>query len=60
MRRQGYYKGRRKRVKKRISEEQVIKLVESHRRKMPMLGGRKLYRMLKTGFRKDEDKARKR
>ena len=44
--RQGYYKSRKKKGKKKLQEEMVIKLVQSHRRKMPKVGGKKLYRML--------------
>jgi transposase InsO family protein len=50
--RQGYYKGRKKNQKKRLEEEVIIKLVLNHRRKMPMIGGKKLFRMLEPDFRR--------
>lgn len=48
--RQGYYKGRKKKQKKQLQEEMILKLVQHHRRSMPMIGGKKLYRMLKSDF----------
>ncbi len=45
---QGYYKGRRKKEYKKLQETIILQLVQSHRRKMPRLGGKKLYRMLTT------------
>jgi len=50
--RQGYYKGKQKKEKKKLREEMVIQLVQSHRRKMPKIGGKKLYRMLKSDLEK--------
>ncbi len=47
---QGYYKNKKKRHRKKIQEEIIIKLVLSYRKKMPMLGGKKLYRLLKPDF----------
>ncbi len=44
--RQGYYKSKRKKVIKKLKEEMVLQLVQTHRRKMPKLGGKKLYRMI--------------
>ena len=43
---QGYYKGRKKKERKELQEGIIIQLVHSHRREMPKLGGKKLYRML--------------
>lgn len=43
---QGYYKSKGKKGIKSMKEEMVIQLVQSHRRKMPKLGGKKLYRMI--------------
>lgn len=48
--RQGYYKERKKKQKKGLQEEIIIGLVHSQRRKMPMLGGKKLYRLLAPDF----------
>jgi len=45
--RQGYYKGRKKRQSKKLQTEIMIQLVHFHRTKMPMLGGKKLYRLMK-------------
>lgn len=44
--RQGYYKGRKKKQRKKLQQEIVLKLVQFHRRRMPMLGGKKLYKLL--------------
>lgn len=44
--REGYYKGKRRKEKKKLREEMIIQLVQSHRRKMPKIGGKKLYRMI--------------
>jgi transposase InsO family protein len=44
--REGYYKGKRTKEKKKLREEMIIQLVQSHRRKMPRIGGKKLYRMI--------------
>ena len=44
--RQGYYKSKGKKGKKKLKEEMVLQLVHSLRRKMPKLGGKKLYRMI--------------
>lgn len=50
--RQGYYKARKKKQEKGLQEEIIIGLVHSLRRKMPMLGGKKLYRKLASDFKK--------
>jgi transposase InsO family protein len=50
--RQGYYKSRKKTQKKRLQSEMIIKLVHETRRKMPKLGGKKLYKLLKEDFQK--------
>ena len=47
---QGYYKGRKKKEVKKLQEEIIIQLVQSHRRKQPKIGGKKLYRMLQSDF----------
>ena len=44
--RQGYYKSKQEKEIKKLKEEMVIQQVESIRRRMPMLGGKKLYKML--------------
>ena len=44
--RQGYYKSKKKKRIKKLKEEIIIQLVQSHRRKMPKIGGKKLYRMI--------------
>ncbi len=54
--RQGYYKGRKKKQRRKLEEEMIIQQVETIRRKMPMLGGRKLYKMLLPDLRKKEIK----
>lgn len=48
--RQGYYKGRKEKETKQLQEEMIIKLVHCQRRKMPMLGGKKLYLLLSPDF----------
>ncbi|HMQ69709.1 MAG TPA: IS3 family transposase [Ignavibacteria bacterium] len=48
--RQGFYKARKKKRKKGLQEEIIIGLVHSQRRKMPMLGGKKLYRLMTADF----------
>lgn len=45
--RQGYYKGRKKSQGKKLQTEIMLQLVHFHRAKMPMLGGKKLYRLMK-------------
>lgn len=50
--RQGYYKGKKKREERKLREEIVLQLVQSHRRKMPKLGGKKLYRLLASDFKR--------
>jgi len=50
--RQGYYKGRKKKGTKQLQEEMIICLVQSQRKKMPMLGGKKLHRLLSADFTK--------
>jgi len=49
--RQGYYKGRKKKGTNQLQEEMIICLVQSQRKKMPMLGGKKLYKLLSSDFR---------
>lgn len=44
--RQGYYKSKKKKGIKKLKEEMVLQLVQSHRRKMPRVGGKKLYRLI--------------
>lgn len=44
--RQGYYKSKQKKEIKKLNEEMVIQSVKNIRRKMPMLGGKKLYKLL--------------
>ncbi len=44
--RQGYYKSKKKKGIKKQKEDMVLQLVQSHRRKMPRLGGKKLYRLV--------------
>jgi len=50
--RQGYYKGRRAKEKASLNEEIIIDLVREQRKRMPRIGGVKLYRMLKADFSK--------
>ena len=45
--RQGYYKSKKNKQKRKYNEEIIIKLVQEIRRRMPRVGGKKLYRMLK-------------
>ncbi len=45
--RQGYYKSTKKGEKEKLKEIIVIELVQELRRKMPRIGSKKLYRMLK-------------
>ena len=45
--RQGYYKSLKKKQKRNYQEDIIIKMVQDHRRKMPMIGGKKLYRIIK-------------
>ena len=47
---QGYYKSRQKNQTKDLNEGIIIKLVQEIRRRMPMVGGKKLYRMLRPDF----------
>ena len=44
---QGFYKSRKKKQVKILKEEMVLKLASAQRRKLPRLGGRKLYKKLK-------------
>lgn len=50
--RQGYYKSLQKKHKKQLQAEMIIKLVQSQRRKMPFIGGKKLYWLLKSDLNK--------
>lgn len=50
--RQGYYKMRKNTGRNVLSEEMVIKLVHPHRLKMPMVGGKKLYRLISSDLKK--------
>jgi len=52
--RQGYYKGQKRKQRLRYQEELIIKLAQEQRRKMPMIGGKKLYRILKPEFQRIE------
>lgn len=61
MSRQGYYKGRKAKIKASLDEEIIIDLVKEKRKRMPMIGGVKLYKLLKsdltiTGIRIGRDK----
>lgn len=49
---QGYYKNRRQKQKHLLKEEVILKLVQEVRIKLPMLGGRKLYRKLSDEFKR--------
>lgn len=44
--REGYYKGKRKKQVKLLQEDMILKLVRYQRKKLPMLGGKKLYKKL--------------
>jgi len=44
--RQGYYKSKKKKGIEKLKEEMVLQLVQIHRRRMPKLGGKKLYRKI--------------
>ena len=44
--RQGYYKSKKKKGTKKLEEEMIILLVQSQRKKMPLIGGKKLYKLL--------------
>ena len=44
--RQAVYKYRRVMVRQQVQECMIVKMVQDIRRKMPMIGGKKLYRML--------------
>ena len=44
--RQAVYKYRRVMVRQQVQEYMIVKMVHDIRRKMPMIGGKKLYRML--------------
>lgn len=44
--RQAVYKYRRVIVRQQVQEHMIVKMVQDIRRKMPMIGGKKLYRML--------------
>ncbi len=48
--RQGYYKSKKKTQTKTLREEIIVQLVHSHRRRMPRLGGKKLYILLSPDF----------
>jgi putative transposase len=50
--RQGYYKKRRKKAEELLEEEIIIDLVKEIRRRLPRLGGRKLYYLLKEDLAK--------
>lgn len=54
--RQGYYKSKRKKGIKKLKETMVLELVQSKRRKMPKLGGKKLYRLLLADLKRMEIK----
>ena len=44
--RQGYYKSKKRKGIKKLKEEMVLQLVQTQRRRMPKLGGKKLYRKI--------------
>jgi len=44
--RQGYYKSKKRKGIKKLKEEMILQLVQTQRRKMPKLGGKKLYRKI--------------
>jgi transposase InsO family protein len=46
--RQGYYKGKKAKVKASLNEEIIIDLVREKRKRMPRIGGVKLYKLLKS------------
>ncbi len=50
--RQGYYKSRCRKEVKLLQEDMILKLVQSCREKLPMLGGKKLYKKLDPEFEK--------
>ncbi|MDZ7763189.1 MAG: hypothetical protein U5K00_02010 [Melioribacteraceae bacterium] len=50
--RQAFYKYRKTRENKELQEEVVVELVKDIRHKLPRIGGRKLYYMLKDDFEK--------
>lgn len=50
--RQGYYKGRSRKDRKLLQEDIILKLVRYQRIKLPMLGGKKLYKKLAPEFKK--------
>lgn len=52
MSRQAYYKHMKKRQEKEISEDIVVSLVRSIRKRQPMTGGKKLYYLLKSELKK--------
>lgn len=49
---QGYYKARRRKQSKLFQETVVLKFVRNQRIKLPMLGGKKLYKKLSPEFKK--------
>lgn len=48
MTRQNYYSGRKRRQRKVVEADVIVKLVQSERQLQPRIGGRKLYQMLKS------------
>lgn len=54
--RQGYYKGTKEKSVIKLNEEMVLQLVQSHRRKMPKVGGKKLHWLLSPDLKKMEIK----
>lgn len=50
--RQGYYKGIKEKIVIDLKEEMVLQLVQALRRKMPKVGGKKLYRLILPDLRK--------
>ncbi len=50
--RQGYYKNRAAATKEQQIEELIIQLVKNFRKKLPRIGGRKLYKLLEEDLRK--------
>lgn len=50
--RQGYYKSKQEKEINQLNEEMVIQLIKTIRTKMPMLGGKKLYKLLLPDLKK--------
>ena len=48
--RQGYYQKQQEEARKSLEEKIIVDMVRNERKKMPRLGGRKLYHILQTSF----------